>query len=53
MNYTYIPSSPYNTAPAIIMTTSMASRKTISIKANPAVSILVHDCEQFIHLKIR
>jgi len=43
MNYTYLPSSPYNSAPVIIMTTNPASRKTTSIVANPNVSLLVHD----------
>lgn len=46
MSYTYIPSSQYNVAPAIIMTSTLASRKTINIRANPAVSLLVNDCEQ-------
>ena len=47
MNYTYLPSSPYSTAPVIIMTTNPASRKTINIRANPSVSLLVHDCKSY------
>ncbi|CAH0016960.1 unnamed protein product [Clonostachys rhizophaga] len=43
MNYTYLPSSPYNSSPVIIMTTNPASRKTTSILSNPNVSLLVHD----------
>lgn len=44
MNYTYLPSSPYNSCPVIVMTTNPASRKTTSIRSNPNVSLLVHDC---------
>ncbi|KHO00183.1 FMN-binding split barrel-related protein [Metarhizium album ARSEF 1941] len=43
MNYTYLPSSPYSSTPAIIMTTNPASRKTTNIITNPNVSLLVHD----------
>lgn len=44
MNYTYLPSSSYSTAPVIVMTTNPSSRKTTNIVANPNVSLLVHDC---------
>ncbi|RYP40601.1 hypothetical protein DL767_001601 [Monosporascus sp. MG133] len=43
MNYTYLPSSPYSSAPVIIMTTNPASKKTNNLVANPNVSLLVHD----------
>ncbi|GAB0136097.1 hypothetical protein EsDP_00004414 [Epichloe bromicola] len=43
MNYTYLPSSPYSSAPVIIMTTNPKSRKTTNIVGNPNVSLLVHD----------
>lgn len=43
MNYTYLPSSPYNAYPVIVMTTNPSSRKTTSIRSNPTVSLLVHD----------
>ncbi|KAI1431311.1 pyridoxamine 5'-phosphate oxidase [Xylaria sp. CBS 124048] len=43
MNYTYLPSSPYSSAPIIIMTTNPASKKTDNLVANPNVSLLVHD----------
>ncbi|KAF4124497.1 Pyridoxamine 5'-phosphate oxidase [Geosmithia morbida] len=43
MNYTYLPSSPHNDSPVIVMTSNPSSRKTISIQANPNVSLLVHD----------
>merc|ERR1712000_402745 len=43
MNYTYLPSTPYTSAPVIVMTTNPSSRKTTSIRANPVVSLLVHD----------
>ncbi|KEY65235.1 hypothetical protein S7711_08773 [Stachybotrys chartarum IBT 7711] len=43
MNYTYLATSPYSTAPVIVMTSNPASRKTTNIVANPNVSILVHD----------
>lgn len=44
MNYTYLPESPYSTYPVIVMTSNPSSRKTTSIRANPNVSLLVHDC---------
>lgn len=44
MNYTYLPSSPYSSAPVIVMTTNPASKKTNNLVANPNVSLLVHDC---------
>lgn len=44
MNYTYLPHSPYSPYPVIVMTSNQSSRKTTSIRANPTVSILVHDC---------
>ncbi|KAI0595282.1 hypothetical protein F4775DRAFT_595508 [Biscogniauxia sp. FL1348] len=43
MNYTYLPSSTYSTAPVIIMTTNPASKKTNNLLVNPNVSLLVHD----------
>ncbi|KAI1359080.1 pyridoxamine 5'-phosphate oxidase [Xylaria arbuscula] len=43
MNYTYLPSSPYSTDPAIIMTTNPSSKKTNNLLTNPNVSLLVHD----------
>ncbi|KAK7752505.1 hypothetical protein SLS62_005473 [Diatrype stigma] len=43
MNYTYLPSSPYSSAPVIVMTTNPASKKTNNLVANPNVSLLVHD----------
>ncbi|KAK3944029.1 hypothetical protein QBC46DRAFT_280901 [Diplogelasinospora grovesii] len=43
MNYTYLPSSPYSSAPVIVMTTNPASKKTNNLVANPQVSLLVHD----------
>ncbi|KAF2205099.1 hypothetical protein GQ43DRAFT_477661 [Delitschia confertaspora ATCC 74209] len=43
MNYTYLPSSPYTSAPTIIMTTPPSSRKTHNLESNPLVSLLVHD----------
>lgn len=45
MNYTYLPSSPYSSAPVIVMTTNPASRKMTNLVTNPNVSLLVHDCE--------
>lgn len=45
MNYTYLPSSPYSSSPAIIMTTNPGSKKYDNLVANPNVSLLVHDCE--------
>ncbi|KAI0018151.1 pyridoxamine 5'-phosphate oxidase [Xylariomycetidae sp. FL0641] len=43
MNYTYLPSSQYSSAPVIIMTTNPSSKKTNNLLANPNVSLLVHD----------
>ncbi|KAF4621944.1 hypothetical protein G7Y89_g14398 [Cudoniella acicularis] len=43
MNYTYLPSSPYSSSPAIIMTTNPSSKKTLNLISNPRVSLLVHD----------
>ncbi|KAI1170882.1 pyridoxamine 5'-phosphate oxidase [Nemania sp. FL0916] len=43
MNYTYLPSSPYSSAPVIVMTTNPASKKTNNLLVNPNVSLLVHD----------
>ncbi|KAL2016821.1 hypothetical protein VTK56DRAFT_2944 [Thermocarpiscus australiensis] len=43
MNYTYLPSSPYSSAPVIVMTTNPASKKMNNLAANPNVSLLVHD----------
>ncbi|KAI3320901.1 pyridoxamine 5'-phosphate oxidase [Xylariaceae sp. AK1471] len=43
MNYTYLPSSPYSSAPIIIMTTNPSSKKTNNLVINPNVSLLVHD----------
>jgi len=43
MNYTYLPHTPYSPYPVIVMTSNQSSRKTTSIRANPNVSILVHD----------
>ncbi|KAF2709810.1 pyridoxamine phosphate oxidase-like protein [Pleomassaria siparia CBS 279.74] len=43
MNYTYLPRTPYSSAPTIIMTTPPSSRKTLNLEANPLVSLLVHD----------
>ncbi|KAK0656290.1 hypothetical protein B0T16DRAFT_316532 [Cercophora newfieldiana] len=43
MNYTYMPSSPYSSAPVIVMTTNPASKKMNNLVANPNVSLLVHD----------
>jgi hypothetical protein len=44
MNYTYLPSTPFNpSTPIIIMTTNPSSKKTINLINNPHVSILVHD----------
>ena len=45
MNYTYLPSSPYSSAPVIVMTTNPASKKMNNLVANPNVSLLVHDCK--------
>ncbi|KAI9742054.1 MAG: hypothetical protein M1834_000444 [Cirrosporium novae-zelandiae] len=43
MNYTYLPSTPFDPHPTIIMTTNPSSRKTRNLISNPRVSILVHD----------
>ncbi|CEJ57193.1 Putative Pyridoxamine phosphate oxidase [Penicillium brasilianum] len=43
MSYTYLPSTPYDPYPTIIMTTNPASRKTNHLLSNPRVSLLVHD----------
>lgn len=43
MSYTYLPSTPYDPYPTIIMTTNPSSRKTNHLLTNPNVSLLVHD----------
>ncbi len=43
MNYTYLPSTPFNPNPVIIMTTNPSSKKTLNLIQNPRVSLLVHD----------
>ncbi|KAL2816868.1 putative pyridoxamine phosphate oxidase [Aspergillus granulosus] len=43
MSYTYLPSTPFDPHPTIIMTTNPSSRKTIHLQTNPRVSLLVHD----------
>ncbi|KAJ5520116.1 FMN-binding split barrel-related protein [Penicillium fimorum] len=43
MSYTYLPSTPFDPHPTIIMTTNTASRKTNHLLSNPRVSLLVHD----------
>ncbi|OJJ43456.1 hypothetical protein ASPZODRAFT_136324 [Penicilliopsis zonata CBS 506.65] len=43
MSYTYLPSTPFDPYPTIIMTTNPASRKTNHLLSNPQVSLLVHD----------
>jgi len=43
MSYTYLPSTPFDPYPTIIMTTNPDSRKTIHLQSNPKVSLLVHD----------
>jgi hypothetical protein len=43
MSYTYLPSTPFDPSPTIIMTTNPASRKTNHLLSNPRVSLLVHD----------
>ncbi|KAK0749250.1 hypothetical protein B0T18DRAFT_436839 [Schizothecium vesticola] len=43
MNYTYLPSTPYSSAPVIVMTTNPASKKMNNLVLNPSVSLLVHD----------
>lgn len=43
MNYTYLPLTPFDQCPTIIMTTNPSSKKTINLLRNPRVSLLVHD----------
>lgn len=43
MNYTYLPSTPFDPTPVIIMTTNPSSKKTLNLINNPRVSLLVHD----------
>ncbi|KAL8719245.1 MAG: hypothetical protein Q9225_003730 [Loekoesia sp. 1 TL-2023] len=43
MNYTYLPSTPFDPSPVIIMTTNPSSKKTLNLISNPRVSLLVHD----------
>ncbi|KAF3482362.1 uncharacterized protein GIQ15_05121 [Arthroderma uncinatum] len=43
MSYTYLPSTPFNPTPTIIMTTNPSSKKTLNLRSNPRVSLLVHD----------
>lgn len=43
MSYTYLPSTPFDPHPTIIMTTNPSSRKTNHLLTNPRVSLLVHD----------
>lgn len=43
MSYTFLPSTPFDPHPIIIMTTNPASRKTNHLLSNPRVSLLVHD----------
>lgn len=43
MSYTYLPSTPFDPYPTIIMTTNPSSRKTNHLMTNPQVSLLVHD----------
>lgn len=43
MSYTYLPSTPFDPNPTIIMTTNPSSRKTNHLLTNPRVSLLVHD----------
>ncbi|MCJ1248650.1 hypothetical protein MMC30_005868 [Trapelia coarctata] len=43
MNYTYLPSTPFDLCPTIIMTTNPSSKKTLNLLKNPRVSLLVHD----------
>ncbi|KAL4783042.1 hypothetical protein BJX76DRAFT_348909 [Aspergillus varians] len=43
MSYTYLPSTPFDRYPTIIMTTNSSSRKTTHLQTNPRVSLLVHD----------
>ncbi|PWY82216.1 pyridoxamine phosphate oxidase [Aspergillus heteromorphus CBS 117.55] len=43
MSYTFLPSTPFDPYPTIIMTTNNSSRKTNHLLTNPRVSLLVHD----------
>lgn len=43
MNYTFLPSTPFDPTPVIIMTTNPSSKKTMNLIRNPHVSLLVHD----------
>ncbi|KAL4805521.1 hypothetical protein BDV18DRAFT_152787 [Aspergillus unguis] len=43
MSYTFLPSTPFDPYPTIIMTTNPSSRKTTHLQTNPRVSLLVHD----------
>ncbi|KAK2741356.1 hypothetical protein FQN57_005640 [Myotisia sp. PD_48] len=43
MSYTYLPSTPFDPHPTIIMTTNSSSKKTLNLLSNPRVSLLVHD----------
>lgn len=43
MNFSYVPSTPFENSPCIIMTTNPSSKKTHNLMANPKVSLLVHD----------
>ncbi|KAF1814477.1 hypothetical protein P152DRAFT_272972 [Eremomyces bilateralis CBS 781.70] len=43
MNYTYLPSTPWDPNPVIIMTTTPSSTKTANLLHNPRVALLVHD----------
>jgi len=43
MNYTYLESSPYSSAPVIVLSTSASSTKTSFLQSNPRVALLVHD----------
>ncbi|KAM7205267.1 hypothetical protein V8F33_001098 [Rhypophila sp. PSN 637] len=43
MNYSYLPHTPWDDSPVVIMTTNPASKKYHNIMANPNVSLLVHD----------
>ncbi|EGD86205.1 hypothetical protein H112_07133 [Trichophyton rubrum D6] len=43
MSYTFLPSTPFNPTPTIIMTTNPSSKKTLNLRSNPRVSLLVHD----------
>jgi len=43
MSYTFLPQTPFRSAPTIIMTTPPSSKKTANLFSNPRVSLLVHD----------